>query len=286
MSFIATPTLLQAAASGELATAPSFELGKAQRKSLTSTGHQVERFLNACHALCSGLYEKRLPELHPYLRGLDHAALPMLKGEGLFVCTLYLHENKLHLQPLILSEDQVSSVIEAWLRVQLDAPKTLPVTLPIPKSASDPLWPALLHLRPLRTYWEQELRHSHLEILLERLPHSWVLDPTPLPPGAVIPKLELASWQLFAPRGSYEISCFASGKNIALNDSLSAEEWNHALHQAMEAFPDSPHVLSETPPPNDPRLFGIYHKQTDRVELLGAMAVHQDENATWRLSRC
>lgn len=286
MSFIATPTLLQAAAKGELATAPPFELGKAQRKSLTSIGHQVERFLNACHALCSGLHEKRLPELHPYLQELDPASSPMLKGGGLFVCPLYLHENKLHLQPLILSEDQVSPVIEAWRRVQPDAPKTLPVTLPIPKSASDPLWPALLHLRPLRTYWEQVLRHSHVETLLDRLPHAWMLDPTPLPPGAVIPKLELASWQQFAPNGSYAIYNPSSGKNIALNDSLSAEEWNHALYQALEAFPNRPHVLSESPPPNNPRLFGIYHKQTDRVEMLGAMAVHQDENANWQLSCC
>lgn len=286
MSFIATPTLLQAAAKGELATAPPFELGKAQRKSLTSIGHQVERFLNACDALCSGLYEKRLPELDPYLRGLDPASSPMLKGGGLFVCPLYLHENKFHLQPLILSEDQVSSVIEAWRRVQLETPKTLPVTLPIPQTATAPLWSALLHLQPLRIFWEQELRRSHVETLLDRLPHAWMLDPTPLPPGAVIPKLELASWQQFVVKGSYEISSLASGKNIALNDSLSAEEWTHALHQALEAFPNRPHVLSESPPPNNPRLFGIYHKQTDRVEMLGAMAVHQDENANWRLSCC
>jgi hypothetical protein len=68
---------------------------------------------------------------------------------------------------------------------------------------NDPAWTALLRLPALRSAWMSDLRASHFEHLLHLLPPAWVMDTTPLPPGAVIPGLEIASWpELIRLRGT------------------------------------------------------------------------------------
>jgi hypothetical protein len=41
----------------------------------------------------------------------------------------------------------------------------------------------------LRAFWTSELSAAAVTLLDEVLPHTWVMDPTPLPPQAVIPGL-------------------------------------------------------------------------------------------------
>jgi hypothetical protein len=58
----------------------------------------------------------------------------------------------------------------------------------------DPSWAALLQMPSLRSTWIRGLRASHFDHLTRLLPASWLMDPTPLPPGCVIPGLEISTW--------------------------------------------------------------------------------------------
>src|SRR5205807_10296167 len=50
---------------------------------------------------------------------------------------------------------------------------------------------ALLWNHNLRDFWRRELGEGFLKRLLTLVPYTWVLDPTPLPPHAVSPALNL-----------------------------------------------------------------------------------------------
>lgn len=285
----ATPplaSLLEAAASGALPSAPPFEMSKPLRQSLASTGHLVQRFLSACDALRLKVQEKKMPELLPYFHGFDLTASPLQKEEGAFVCPLNLNSDTLKLQPLLLTAQQASQTVSAWHRVQLDAPRVLLHPLEIPVNANSPLWPTMLHLRPLRPFWEQQLRHRHVQTLLDRVPHAWMIDPEPLPPGAVIPKLELASWQDLPPERNFTIQGTASDQEaVVLNPSVSARQWHHSIDQALQAFGRQPQVLSETANRSQAILLGIYQRQNQRVDLIGGIAFHPGTTLTWQFSR-
>ena len=54
---------------------------------------------------------------------------------------------------------------------------------------------ALLWNRNLRGFWRQELGESFYQRLLRLVPYTWLVDPTPLPPHAAIPELNLSDWQ-------------------------------------------------------------------------------------------
>ncbi len=285
----ANPTLaslLDAATSGTLLSAPPFEMGKPLRKSLASTGHLVERFLAACDTLRLKVQQEHLPELLPYFHGFDLSASTLLKGEGHVVCPLHLKGSILKLQPLLVTDRQVLQTVSAWQRVQLDAPKTLPRPLEVPANANAPLWPALLHLRALHSFWEQQLRHSHVETLLDRVPSAWMLDPAPIPPGAVIPKLEIGSWSELTPNRSFIIQDIAAVRDpILLEPTVSPQQWHSSINQALQSFGHQPQALSETATGTEAILLGIYQRQNQRVDLMGGIALHPDETGTWRLTR-
>ena len=54
---------------------------------------------------------------------------------------------------------------------------------------------ALFWNRNLHSFWRQELGESFLARLKKIIPYTWVVDPTPLPPHAAIPELNLTDWQ-------------------------------------------------------------------------------------------
>lgn len=58
----------------------------------------------------------------------------------------------------------------------------------------DATWLALFWLPALRAEWAGLLRGSHLEHLRLLLPEAWFITREPLPPGAVIPRLNLTAW--------------------------------------------------------------------------------------------
>lgn len=112
---------------------------------------------------------------------------------------------------------------------------------------------ALLWNRNLHAFWRQELGEGFLRRLLQMVPRTWVVDPTPLPPHAAYPGLDLTDWQqlkslsqrerdlILKVSGYSELAWGARG--VHLGSDLSSVDWAVAVDEALAAWPRSPYVL-------------------------------------------
>lgn len=133
---------------------------------------------------------------------------------------------------------------------------------------------ALLWNRNLRTFWRQELGEAFLERLLGVVPRTWVLDPTPLPPQASLPGLELTDWQqlktlsqrerdlILKVSGYSELAWGARG--VSLGSDLPATAWAATVDEAITAWPRSPYVVQRYHKPGVVD-FAWYDPGPDRV---------------------
>lgn len=116
-------------------------------------------------------------------------------------------------------------------------------------------WLALFHYPGLQRYWERSLRASQLSRLRRLIPRGWVADPTPLPPQAALPGLDLHDWQQVAELGRkarrlvLKISGFDErawgGRGVFIGHDLSTEDWAAALHRALSDFPERLWLLQQ-----------------------------------------
>jgi hypothetical protein len=112
---------------------------------------------------------------------------------------------------------------------------------------------ALLWNRNLRGFWRQELGESFFQRLLELVPYSWMVDPTPLPPQAAIPELNLTDWNQLKGLSQRErelilkVSGFSpkawGARGVYLGSDLSHADWSAAVAEALADFPTNPHIL-------------------------------------------
>jgi len=112
---------------------------------------------------------------------------------------------------------------------------------------------ALLHNRNLRGFWRQELGDSFFQRLLRLMPYTWVIDPTPLPPHAAIPELNLTDWQQLKALSQRErdlilkVSGYSEeawgARGVYLGSDLSTVDWSVAVDKAIAAFGRSPYIL-------------------------------------------
>jgi hypothetical protein len=119
----------------------------------------------------------------------------------------------------------------------------------------DKLWLALLWTPALRPLWRSMLRGSHLERLRQLVPHGWVVDPSPLPPQAALPRLEVHGWDEVAAFSQKErrlvlkISGFHEtawgSRGVFVGHDLATAEWRERLHAALADFPRQPWILQE-----------------------------------------
>jgi len=129
------------------------------------------------------------------------------------------------------------------------------VTPPIKPVYEEKLWLALLHSPALREVWEQEMRGSHLQRLRELVPYGWVVDPTPLPPHAALPRLEVGSWKQVGGfsqkqrRLVLKVSGFSEeawgSRGVVIGHDVSGAEWAAALERACGEFEGQPWVMQE-----------------------------------------
>lgn len=135
---------------------------------------------------------------------------------------------------------------EAWQPGQ-------PLTAPIKPFLEEKLWLALFWSRPLQEFWRQEIGEKGQKLLQRIIPHSWVLDPAPLPPHAVIPELGIQSWQemeRFSQKQRelvLKISGFSplawGSRGVYVGSDLSAEQWTEQVRLALAEFSTHPRVL-------------------------------------------
>ncbi|MFA5058397.1 MAG: hypothetical protein WC485_09810 [Opitutaceae bacterium] len=119
---------------------------------------------------------------------------------------------------------------------------------------------ALFHHHRLQDFWAENLSGRNLKLLRQLIPVSWVMDPTPLPPGAVLdgPRVggrALADWSQLALASQKErdliikISGFHEtawgARSVVLGSDCSREEWQAGIEQALRLAPTNLHVLQE-----------------------------------------
>jgi hypothetical protein len=119
---------------------------------------------------------------------------------------------------------------------------------------------ALLWNRRLQPFWRRELGERFFSELQALVPQTWIVDPTPLPPHAAIPGLELSDWQELKALSQRErqlilkVSGFSAAawgaRGVFLGSDLSAAEWAKVVDQALTAFPQSPFILQHYEKPN------------------------------------
>ena len=129
------------------------------------------------------------------------------------------------------------------------------ITPPIKPFLEEKMWFALFWLKPLREFWRRELGDKYFLKLQEVIPYTWLLDPTPLPQHAVIPRLEIHDWHAAAKFSQKErdlllkVSGFSplgwGSRGVALGADLPHSEWEKQIDHALNNFAIQPTILQQ-----------------------------------------
>ncbi|MEI8233294.1 MAG: hypothetical protein WCH57_01260 [Verrucomicrobiota bacterium] len=127
------------------------------------------------------------------------------------------------------------------------------VTPPFKPFLEEKLWFALFWLRPLREFWRRELSERHFLQLQKAIPYTWLADPAPLPPNAVLPGLEVHDWAEVGAFSQKEralilkISGFSElawgGRGVHVAADLPQGEWKALLESALASYATRPYIL-------------------------------------------
>lgn len=141
------------------------------------------------------------------------------------------------------------------------AKKRTVVMTPPPKTyLEEKLFLALFHHPSLKQFWQRQLGKKTCQFLQDVIPQTWILDPRPLPPHAVIPNLQIENspvtdWRqlnnitqkqrelVIKPSGFSELAWGSRG--VKIGHDLPTEAWESAIDNALANFEKTPHVLQE-----------------------------------------
>jgi len=136
---------------------------------------------------------------------------------------------------------------------QLAAEKKIKLTPPPKPMFEEKMLFALLWNRNLHNFWRQELGEGFLARLKKIIPYTWLVDPTPLPPHAAIPELNLTDWSQLKTLSQKDrdlilkVSGFSENawgaRGVFLGSDLSSADWSVAVDAALKNFQTSPSVL-------------------------------------------
>jgi hypothetical protein len=175
------------------------------------------------------------------------------------------------------------------------------ITPPIKPYLEEKMWFALFWMQPLREFWRRELGEKYFLQLQKAIPYSWLLDPTPLPQHAVIPRLEIHDWREAAKFSQKDrdlllkVSGFSplgwGSRGLSLGADLAHSDWEKRIVNALATFETSPTILQRFHKGKlvehryyDPdsgelktmkgrvRLCPYYFVEPDKVKLGGALA--------------
>ena len=146
----------------------------------------------------------------------------------------------------------VKFILDAW------ASGDVAITPPVRPFQEEKLSFALFHHHLLQDFWAETLGGSALKLLRSLIPATWVMDPAPLPPGAVLdgPRVggrALNDWRDLAAATQKErdliikISGFHEtawgARSVVLGADSSREEWQKAIDRVIEMAPTNLHIL-------------------------------------------
>ncbi len=127
------------------------------------------------------------------------------------------------------------------------------VTPPFKPFLEEKMWFALFWLQPLREFWRRELGDKYFTKLQEVIPYTWLLDPTPLPQHAVIPRLEIHDWREAGKLSQKErelvlkVSGFSplgwGSRGVSVGQDLPSAEWQSLIEDALANFATAPKIM-------------------------------------------
>lgn len=145
-------------------------------------------------------------------------------------------------------------ILESW------ANGAVAIAPPMRHFQEEKLALALFHHHLLREFWAESLSGRSFKLLQKLIPRSWIMDPAPLPPGAVLdgPQIGgrmLNDWRDLGAASQKErdliikISGFHEtawgARSVVLGSDCSREEWQAGVEQALRLAPGNLHVLQE-----------------------------------------
>ena len=127
------------------------------------------------------------------------------------------------------------------------------VSPPFKPYLEEKMWFALFWLQPLREFWRRELGDKYFRSLQEVIPYSWLLDPTPLPQHAVIPRLEIYDWREAGKLSQKDrelllkVSGFSplswGSRGVSVGQDLAGAEWQRLIEEALATFDSGPKIM-------------------------------------------
>ncbi len=131
----------------------------------------------------------------------------------------------------------------------------LTITPPVKPFLEEKMWFALFWLQPLREFWRRELGDKYFRQLQRMIPYTWILDPTPLPQHAVIPRLEIHDWREAGELSQKErdlllkVSGFSplgwGSRGVAVGSDLPQGEWKQRIEKALENAERTPTIMQQ-----------------------------------------
>ena len=161
-------------------------------------------------------------------------------------------------------------ILEAW---QSGA---VAIASPMRHFQEEKLALALFHHHLLAEFWEETLGGRTFKLLQRLIPQSWIMDPAPLPPGAVLdgPQVGgrmLNDWRdlVAASQKERDLIIKISGfhetawgaRSVVLGSDCSREEWQAGVEQALRLAPANLHLLQEYRKPKK-----VSHPLYDKVK--------------------
>ncbi len=164
---------------------------------------------------------------------------------------------------------------------------------------------ALFHHHLLADFWTETLSKTAHKMLKQLVPASWIMDPAPLPPGAVLdgPRVggrALTDWRQLAGASQKERDLIVKisgyhetawgARSVVLGSDCSREEWQSGIDIAISDAPTNLHIVQEYKKPlrvkhrlydsetlvreadGRLRLCPYYFNQGGKVTLSGALA--------------
>ena len=134
------------------------------------------------------------------------------------------------------------------------------VTPPYKPYLEEKLSFALFHHPALSAFWEKALGNETFDLLTHLIPRTWILDPRPLPPQAVIPGLKVngrvvQGWdalmdltqkerELVIKTSGFSPTAWGS-RGVLVGHDVPAEEWQATLTERLRRFEEEPAILQE-----------------------------------------
>ncbi len=134
------------------------------------------------------------------------------------------------------------------------------LTPPLRPFLEEKMGMALFHHKLLVDFWKENVSKKSIKVLSRVIPQSWVVDPAPLPPGALLdgPLAQgrpLHDWMDLAEASQKErnlvlkISGFHESawgsRSVVIGNDVSREDWEKALQKACDMADTHPHVMQE-----------------------------------------